>query len=209
MLNTAWYISVFKKIFLKVLSMIAETAGTSIYECKQEAKVIEKKEVKIRETNVLLEVEPMLNNLRQERVMLDEFQRICCDIEYLTRIYISFKYLKQKEALARTEKNLENNVNAIESMKNKIKDNGEHIKCDEGAKEIQNKIDIESGGELGVLEEELAMKISEKAKSSNKMKAAQGTLKQEEKKLKFLTQNIKDDRDVLAKKEAQMEKVKF
>lgn len=135
--------------------------------------------------------------------------RVCCDIEYLTKIYISFKYLKQKEALARTEKNIENNVNAIESMKNKIIENEELIKCDEGAKEMQNKFDIESGGERGVLEEELAKKTSEEAKSSGKMKTAQGSLEQEEKKLKFLTQNIKDDRDVLAKKEAQMEKVKY
>lgn len=193
--------------------MIEEAAGTSLYESKREAttKLIEKKEVKIRETNVLLaeEVEPKLDKLRQERVMLDEFQRICRDIEYLTRIHISFKYLKQKEALATTEKNIENNINAIESMKNKIKENEEEmIKCDEGAKEMQNKIDIESGGELGVLEEELAKKTSEEAKSSGKMKAAQGTLEQEKKKLKSLTKNIKDDREVLAKKEAQMEKVK-
>lgn len=74
---------------------------------------------------------------------------------------------------------------------------------------MQNKIDIESGGELGVLEEELAKRTSEEAKSSGKMKAAQGTLEQEKKKLKSLTKNIKDDRDVLAKKEAQMEKVKY
>ncbi|XP_055917381.1 structural maintenance of chromosomes protein 2 [Eupeodes corollae] len=196
----------------EILSMIEEAAGTSMYETKREAttKLIEKKDAKVRETNTLLqeEVEPKLEKLRQERAAYLEFQKICRDIEYLTRIHISFRYLKQKEALKSTEKNIETLSNRIEHCKKTIMENDEEInRLDEMAKEIQHKIDNDSGGELKVLEEALSAKMKAEAQSTGNIKAAQGAIDQEMKKVKALEKNIKDDKNALNQKEEQMKKV--
>lgn len=196
----------------EILSMIEEAAGTSMYETKREAttKLIEKKDAKVRETNTLLqeEVEPKLEKLRQERAAYLEFQKICRDIEYLTRIHISFRYLKQKEALKSTEKTIETLSNRIEHCKKTITENDEEInKLTEVAEEIQHKIDNESGGDLKVLEGELSAKMKAEAQSTGNIKAAQGAIDQEVKKIKALEKNIKDDKNALCKKEDEMKKV--
>lgn len=193
--------------------MIEEAAGTSMYETKREAttKFIEKKDAKVRETNTLLqeEVEPKLEKLRNERAVYFEFQKICRDIEYLTRIHVSFRYLKQKEALKSIEMSIEKLTNKIDTAKKTIIDNDEQcLKIEQSAKEVQHKIDTESGGELKHLEEELSTNVKYEAKASGNLKATQGTIDQEEKKIKAFERNIKDDKKALAQKEMQMEKVR-
>ncbi|XP_037905557.1 structural maintenance of chromosomes protein 2 [Hermetia illucens] len=197
----------------EVLSMIEEAAGTSLYESKREitTKVIEKKDAKLRETNTLLteEVEPKLEKLRTERAAFVEFQKICRDIEYLTRIHISFKYLKQKESLEATEKNISNLTSIIEGNKEQICKNKEMIvKAVETIKEIQQQIDEDSGGKLKQLEKLLEEKTKGDASATGNIKAAQGTIDQEKRKIKNLTQSIRDDEKTLVSKENQMEKFK-
>lgn len=194
--------------------MIEEAAGTSLYESKREitTKVIEKKDAKLRETNTLLteEVEPKLEKLRTERAAFVEFQKICRDIEYLTRIHISFKYLKQKESLEATEKNISNLTSIIEGNKEQICKNKEMIvKAVETIKEIQQQIDEDSGGKLKQLEKLLEEKTKGDASATGNIKAAQGTIDQEKRKIKNLTQSIRDDEKTLVSKENQMEKVRL
>ncbi|XP_055382304.1 structural maintenance of chromosomes protein 2 [Condylostylus longicornis] len=197
----------------ETLSMIEEAAGTSMYESKkvETTRLIEKKDVKVRETDTLLkeEVEPRLEKLRTETAAYQEFQKITRDIEYLTRIHISFKYLKCKEALQETEKNIQKIDNHITNCKLKITENQSEIKkCEEIAEIIQHKIDNESGGELAVLEEKLSSKSSQEAKSNGEIKALQANIDQENKKVKALKKSIEDDNDALIKTMSKMEKVK-
>lgn len=192
--------------------MIEEAAGTSMYETKKEAsiKLIEKKDAKVRETNTLIkeEIEPKLEKLRQERTAYMEFQKICRDIEYITRISISYQYLQQQKSLEAIAKQVATLINTIELNKRKIVDNeNEMIKSEEAAKEISNLIDNESVGQLLEIEQELSRTSSLEATASGKIKAAHGTIDQEKKKINTLGKNIKTDEDLLTKKENQMANV--
>lgn len=192
--------------------MIEEAAGTSMYETKKEAsiKLIEKKDAKVREINTLIkeEIEPKLEKLRQERTAYMEFQKICRDIEYITRISISYQYLQQQKSLEAIAKQVATLINTIELNKRKIVDNeNEMIKSEEAAKEISNLIDNESVGQLLEIEQELSRTSSLEATASGKIKAAHGTIDQEKKKINTLGKNIKTDEDLLTKKENQMANV--
>ncbi|XP_023306396.2 structural maintenance of chromosomes protein 2 [Lucilia cuprina] len=197
----------------EILSMIEEAAGTSMYETKREAttKLIEKKDAKVRETNALLqeEVEPKLEKLRRERAAHLEFQKICRDIEYLTRINVSFRWLKQSEALKTIEKNISRLTMCIDEAKESILQNNterEHIS--EQIKILQTQIENESSNTLKEIMEELDMEIKEEAKLSGKLKASREELNQEEKKLHILLTNISEDEKSLKIKELEMAKRK-
>ncbi|XP_075160542.1 structural maintenance of chromosomes 2 [Haematobia irritans] len=197
----------------EILSMIEEAAGTSMYETKREAttKLIEKKDAKVRETNTLLheEVEPKLDKLRRERAAYMDFQKICREIEYLTRIHISYRWLKYSEALKSIEANIEKLNERIETAKQNIVDNdAERERISESTKELQQKIDTESGGELKKIEAELEIQLQDESKSAGNLKAGQGAVDQEEKKLKALLKSMADDEKSLKAKEAEMAKVR-
>lgn len=198
---------------LKILSMIEEAAGTSMYETKREAttKLIEKKDAKVKETNTLLaeEVEPKLEKLRKERAAYLELQKICRDIEYLTRINISFRWLKYKEALKTIEANIETLTNRIETAKQTIIDNDKECeRLEEDAQVLHVKIDKESGGELKELEAKLAEEVKSESASLGTLKSAQSGINQEEKKLNNLKKSINDDEKSLQSKTNEMSKNK-
>lgn len=191
--------------------MIEEAAGTSMYETKREAttKLIEKKDAKVRETNTLLheEVEPKLEKLRRERAAHLEFQKICRDIEYLTRIHISFRWLKQSEALKTIEGSIEKLTKRIEDAKQNIIDNdAEGEKITEETKVLQQQIDIECGGALKTIETELDKNLKEEGKLSGKLKSGQGDIDHEQKVLKALIKTIAEDEQNFKTKEAEMAK---
>lgn len=184
-----------------------------MYETKREAttKLIEKKDAKVRETNTLLheEVEPKLDKLRKERAAYMDFQKICRDIEYLTRIHISHRWLKYTEAIKSIEANIEKLNGRIEAAKQNIVENdAERERLKEASMEMQHKIDNESGGELKAIEAELDEKLQNEGKTSGNLKAGQGAVDQEEKKLKSLLKSIADDEKSHKAKEAEMAKVK-
>lgn len=193
--------------------MIEEAAGTSMYETKREAttKLIEKKDAKVRETNALLheEVEPKLEKLRRERAAHLEFQKICRDIEYLTRIHISYRWLKQSEALKTIEENISRLENRIEEAKKGIAENNDEQKrITEQINALQTQIENENSCILKEMNQELEIELKEEAKLSGKLKAGNDEIKQEEKKLNILLKNIIDDEKTLKEKELEMAKQK-
>lgn len=192
--------------------MIEEAAGTSLYESKKEAttKLIEKKEAKVKEIDTLLseEVAPKLDKLKKEKAAYNQFQKVGRDIEFFTRVSVSFKYLKQKEVIQNIEKQLMDLEKQIQNDENQIKSNeAEVLELTEQAAEIQHKIDNESGGELKELEERMATLSSEEAQSTGNLKAAQSQIDQEAKKAKALSKSIKVDEHDLQSKEREMENV--
>lgn len=193
--------------------MIEEAAGTSMYETKREAttKLMEKKDAKVRETNALLqeEVEPKLEKLRRERAAHLEFQKICRDIEYLTRIHISFRWLKQSEALKFIDDNISKLTKNIDASKLTICQNNEELNnALQKINSLKSKIENESSSDLKAISDELDKEIKHEAKLSGTIKANHDGLKQEESKLKELQKNIADDEENLKMKKMEMEKKK-
>ncbi|EDW61270.1 structural maintenance of chromosomes protein 2 [Drosophila virilis] len=196
----------------EVLSMVEEAAGTSLYKTKRDATktLIEKKEGKVRETSALLEEEvlPKLDKLRKERTAYQEYQKTCRDIEFLTHIHISARYLKLRDALQSVEASEQKIESRIANCRETHANNLEEVeRIEVTVKEIQHKIDAEMGGSLKSLEAELAAKRAAEATASGSLKAAQGTIEQDEKKIRMASKNILDDERALLKKQEAMSKV--
>lgn len=192
--------------------MVEEAAGTSLYKTKRDAtkNLIEKKEGKVRETSALLdeEVLPKLDKLRKERSAYQEYQKTCRDIEFLTHIHISARYLKLCDALqnvAATEQKIENRIAVCRDTHTRNLEDIE--RADIKVKEIQQRIDAEMGGSLKTLEAQLAAKRAAEATASGSLKAAQGTIQQDEKKIQMVAKNISEDEQALLKKQEAMSKV--
>jgi len=74
-------------------------------------------------------------------------------------------------------------------------------------KDIQHKIDAEMGGSLKALEEQLSAKRAIEATASGRLKAAKGTIEQDEKKIRMARKNISEDESALLKKQQAMSNV--
>ncbi len=154
------------------------------------------------------EIEPKLQKLRKERAQYEEFQKIVREIESLTRIYISHKYLQQKKTVENCENELQTMANFIETSKQTILDNEQKaITIDEECAEIRRVIDTESGGQLKGLEEELQVKSKQEATVIGEKNSVASALDAENRKLKRTEKTIKDDENALKAKEAAMGKL--
>lgn len=122
----------------EILSMIEEAAGTSMYETKREKSMalIQKKDAKLDELNSLIkdDIQPKLDKLRKDQQQYIEYQKVCRDVEYLTRIHISYRYLQCRKNIENCESKIQTLTDGIEHNKNTIEKNHEEIK------EIETKI---------------------------------------------------------------------
>jgi structural maintenance of chromosome 2 len=131
---------------IEILSMIEEAAGTSVYEAKREKALstIEKKDSKLVELTSLItdDIEPKLEKLRKDRNNYIEYQKICRDIDYLTRLYISYKYLQHKKSVESSETQIAKLNGEIQNNNDTIKAHEtEALEIDEKIKEIQHIMD--------------------------------------------------------------------
>lgn len=154
------------------------------------------------------EINPRMDKLREEQAQYQEFQKLKRDIDHLTHISVSYKYLQRKKAIEHYQKSIEG-VNAnIEKGKEEIENNIKEVEnIDEECKEMQERIDADSGGELIELEKELATKSKTEATANGAKKSAAQEVDTEKRKLKQLEKNLAKDEEVLEAKETQMSKV--
>jgi structural maintenance of chromosome 2 len=116
----------------EILSMIEEAAGTSMYETKREKSMalIQKKDAKLDELNSLIndDIQPKLDKLRKDQQQYVEYQRICRDVEYLTRIHISYKYTQCQKSIENCEVTIQKLTGDIEKNKETVTTNNDEIK---------------------------------------------------------------------------------
>lgn len=196
----------------EILSMIEEACGTSMYESKKEKSLslIQKKDNRLDELKSLIEdeIQPKLEKLKKDQQQYQEYQKVCRDIEYLTRIHISYKYLQCLKAVENSEESISKLTSGIAKNKETIEKNVNEVKeIEEFVESMQNKIDEHSGGDLKGLEAELDQLNQRDAKLKASANAAQEEILSEERKLKTLQKNIKIDENALVKKENQMKQV--
>ncbi|XP_052862774.1 structural maintenance of chromosomes protein 2 [Anopheles cruzii] len=195
----------------EIMSMIEEAAGTSMYESKRESavKLIEKKQAKLNELYAVIreEIEPKLEKLKREREHYLEFQKVCRDIEYLTRLYVSYRYLQLCKGVEQSEKTISSLQAVIDRDEAQIGSNcttAEQLEAD--AKALQARIDSEGGGVLSDLEEQLAAESKREATVSADRNTTKDTIGVEQRKLKNLFKSITDDEQALRGKETEMER---
>lgn len=129
----------------EILSMIEEACGTSMYENKKEKSMslIVRKDNRLEELRLLIndEIKPKLEKLRKDQQQYQDYQKVCRDIEYLTRIHISYKYLQCLKAVDGSEANIDKLTAEIAKSKEAIAKNLEEIQSVEDAiNEIQEKL---------------------------------------------------------------------
>lgn len=135
----------------EILSMIEEAAGTSMYENKKEKSMtlIQKKDNRLDELKSLIqdEIQPKLEKLRKDQQQYQEYQRVCRDIEFLTRIHVSYRYLQSVKNVSSSETSIAKLTNDIVKGKETIASNIEEVKNIEArVVEIQELLDSVSDG---------------------------------------------------------------
>ena len=98
----------------EILGMVEEAAGTRMFEDRREKafRTMAKKEMKVQEIMSLLndEIEPKLEKLRQEKRAFLDFQQTQSDLERLTRLVVAYDYLRNKEKLKLSERDLQEKI---------------------------------------------------------------------------------------------------
>lgn len=133
----------------EILSMIEEAAGTSMYESKREKSIalIQKKDSKLQELKSLINdnIQPKLDKLRKDQQQYQEYQKICRDVEYLTRIHISYRYCQSRKAIENSENIVQKLTDDIEKINETVVKNSSEVEeIDEKIKEIQEQLDAVS-----------------------------------------------------------------
>lgn len=197
----------------EILSMIEEAAGTSMYENKREKSLalIEKKDSKLIELNALIsdDIQPKLERLRQDQHRFVEYQKICRDMDYLTRLYISYKFLQCEKKVENSESTIANLNDGLAKNKTSIDTNlVEIIKVEEMIHEMQQCMDTLASGQLKELEKEIDVLNQKDAKLKAKIVFTRENISSEERNLKTLNKNLKIDESALLQKETEMQKVK-
>ncbi|XP_077107027.1 structural maintenance of chromosomes protein 2 isoform X1 [Ranitomeya variabilis] len=196
----------------EILAMIEEAAGTRMYECKKLAaqKTIEKKEVKLKEIQTILdeEIAPTLHKLKEERSSYLEYQKISREIEHLSRLYVAYQFMCAEETKVRSAEELMEMQDAIQKLQETMAENERKVKeLSKEIVELEKKRDQEVGGVLRTLEEGLveAQRADTKAQSALDLKKQ--NLKSEEKKRKEVVKSMEEDAKALTNKEKEIKKI--
>lgn len=154
------------------------------------------------------EINPRMEKLRDEQQQYVEFQKLKRDIDHLTHIHYSYKYLQLKKAVEHCEKAIESANTFVSKSRKEIEDNKiEAEAIVNQCQEVQERIDAEAGGQLAELEKELAVKLKTEATANGAKKSAGQEVDAEKRKLKLIQKNLAKDEEALKSKEAQMANV--
>ncbi|XP_066993531.2 structural maintenance of chromosomes protein 2 [Anabrus simplex] len=196
---------------LEILSMIEEAAGTRMYESKKQLaeSTIVKKDAKLKELNDVIneEIAPKIQKLKDEQVHYMEYQKVCRDLERMTKTYIAWKYVTALKSVEQAKAKVEECCAKVEECNNKIiAGQKEAEEIDKRVEELTRIREKDSGGQLQELEKVLKEKERHDAQLQSKLKGLRESITSEEKKLKHLEKNLKDDQNALAAKEAELKK---
>ncbi|KAJ9625119.1 Structural maintenance of chromosomes protein 2 [Taxawa tesnikishii (nom. ined.)] len=146
----------------EILGMVEEAAGTRMFEDRRDKafRTMAKKEMKVQEIQELLrdEIEPKLEKLRQEKRAFLDFQQTQNDLERLTRLVVAYDYLKSKEKLRTSERDLnerKQRAKDIEANAEKLKNEIAFIQEDMKKVRAARDKELRKGGKFQALEEEV------------------------------------------------------
>ncbi|TIA25545.1 putative nuclear condensin complex subunit Smc2 [Aureobasidium pullulans] len=146
----------------EILGMVEEAAGTRMFEDRRDKafRTMAKKEMKVQEIMELLrdEIEPKLEKLRQEKRAFLDFQQTQNDLERLTRLVVAYDYLKSKEKLRLSEKDLNDKRERalfLESNAEKLKNEIAFLQEDMDKVKAARDKELRKGGKFQALEDKV------------------------------------------------------
>ena len=189
----------------EILGMVEEAAGTRMFEDRREKAIrtMGKKQAKVEEIEGLLkeEIEPKLDKLRSEKRAFLEFQSTQSDLERLTRLVVAYDYVKSKQKLEQSAQDLASKKKRAAELE----ENADKLKREIGVlEEDMEKVraardkELRKGGKFGKLEEAVKthshelvrlqtvidLKKASMTEEEERLKKAQGSVKELEKQLK-------------------------
>ena len=196
---------------MEILGLIAEAAGTKMYETKKEAalKTIEKKQAKVEEIQKILDedITPTLEKLRKERAAYmawtsgnqekEALERFCTALEF----WKAEKTVKESAGHAQAHEDykaeLESHIVALETEK---KQKLAEIKM------LQQAKDAEMGGEMKELEDAANEMSKGLVKATSAWQHAKDNLKSEEKALAKAQKSVTDLEKTLSSNKSKVAK---
>lgn len=197
----------------EILAMVEEATGVSLYETKkkQTQSIIEKKESHLRSIDSLITetIKPKLDQLRTEQAGLMEYKKVTQELQHNERLYTAYLFVKHEEVCQHTASKVEEKVAEKEKLKHTIETSKQNsFELSKKITELEKRKDIESGGKLAKLEEELKKVQLDEVKTVSELNFKKDNLKQEEKRKSQLVKNLDGDKRTAKSKQNEYDKLK-
>ncbi|KAG0191422.1 Structural maintenance of chromosomes protein 2 [Apophysomyces sp. BC1034] len=109
---------------MEILSMVEEAAGTKMFEDRKNKAFVTmaKKERKVEEINTILreDIAPRLDQLRAEKRVYLDYQKIESEMERLNRLIVAFEYHRHEEKLSRSGADNNARQSRVRELKNVV-----------------------------------------------------------------------------------------
>lgn len=193
--------------------MVEEATGVSMYESKKKSTraTIEKKDHAIRNIDNLINetIQPKLEQLTQEQSSLLQYQKVCIELENLTKIHTAWTFVQYEEASQQTDSKIKDKSQEIDKIKEEIESLGEKSsQLEEQISSLVRKKDQEFGGKLANLEDELKDAQMNEAKLIGELNVKNDNLNEVTKQKTQLVKSLKADNNVLNAKQFEYEKLR-
>ena len=184
---------------VEILAMIEEAAGTRMFEDRKEKahKTMTKKEMKVEEITDLLreEIEPKLEKLRMEKRAFLDFQQTQSDLERLTRLVVAHDYIRNKEKLKQSVKDLEakkQRVLDLEGSAKRLKSEITHLEEDVEKVRAARDKEMRKGGKFQALEEEVKAQSHEAVRLATLFDLKQANMQEEKERRQGIQRSVAD-----------------
>ena len=199
---------------VEILSMIEEAAGTRMFEDRRDKaiKTMAKKEMKVQEITELLkeEIEPKLDKLRTEKRAFLDFQQTQNDLERLTRLVVAHEYIRNKEKLKQSDKDLEakkQRSKDIESGAKRLRSEIANLEEDLAKVKAAREKELRKGGKFQALEDEVRSHSHEMVRLATALDLKRSGRSDEHEKRQATQESVKELEKFLAEKRKVHEKL--
>ena len=172
---------------VEILAMIEEAAGTRMFEDRRDKafKTMAKKEMKVQEITELLkeEIDPKLEKLRTEKRVFLDFQQTQSDMERMTRLVVSYDYLKNREKMKQSAVDFEarkRRADDLEDAAKRLKTEMMHLEEDMKKVKITREKELRKGGRFQALEDEVRTHSHELVRLATAMDLKTSNLSEEQ-----------------------------
>ncbi|KAI6660202.1 Structural maintenance of chromosomes protein 2-like [Oopsacas minuta] len=194
----------------EILSLLEEAAGTRMWENKKltAQRTIDKKNQKLAEIEDVLasEINPTLTRLHSERAAYLAYQRCISELEQLTRLQLAKDFLKAESVLENSNSAIADCASEKENIHSAIAETHQRIIGIQGKMvEARENMGYETQNELKELQELLDAEGKIHAKQESLLQNIQYQIDQEKKKIQRLIKSSKDDKQVLASRQGEVD----
>ncbi|KAL8932039.1 MAG: hypothetical protein Q9211_006564 [Gyalolechia sp. 1 TL-2023] len=199
---------------VEILSMIEEAAGTRMFEDRKEKahKTMTKKEMKVQEITELLreEIEPKLDKLRTEKRAFLDFQQTQSDLERLTRLVVAHDYVRNKDKLKHSARELEakkQRAADLDESAKRLKSEIGHLEEDATKVRAARDKEMRKGGKFQALEEEVKAQSHEAVRLATLFDLKQASMNEEKDQRKNVQKAVAELEAQLKEKNKTLEKI--